>query len=188
MKIQSKKMFKKPLIIVAAIMALLAVSALTYVYVFNGSTLDWDSHKTSSDDTPLTNLDKPTDEQIEAGEEIKRESVEKNEAINENSSDQSGEIGTVSVIITAAEQSSGQLVIRSLIQTVSNEGTCTLTLQKTDGTTVTKTAGVQASASSSTCKGFDVPVSELSPGEWRITVNYKSESLEGAAGHTVTIT
>ncbi len=175
---------KKRLIITSSIVGVVlifgGVGAAIYMNNSNGEQPAAESTTDTIDNNP------PTDEQLEAAEEIKKEAAEKNESIDESpiQDEESGEVG---VIITAAEQSSGQLMVRSLIQTVSNDGTCTLTLRKTDGTTVTKTAGVQASASSSTCKGFDVPLSELSPGEWRITVSYKSDTLEGAAGHTVTI-
>lgn len=174
---------KKRVIIVASVVAaLLIFGGVGAFYLNRPNTDDIPDTETTSD--TFDNSPATTDE-IEAGEQIKRDSLEKNDTGETPAP--SGEIQKVGVIITAANQVDGQLLVRSMIDTISNDGVCTLTLQKSDGTIVTKTAGVQASASSSTCKGFDVPLSELSSGEWRITVTYKSDILEGAAGHTVTI-
>jgi len=173
---------KKRLIIIASVaVALLIIGSISAIYI--------NSTKEQTNTVPTNGTidnNPPTEEQLKAGQEVKKQTIEEDKP-TDASSNQSGKVTPVNVIITAAEQSKGQLVIRALIYTVSNEGACTLTLQKNDGAIVTKTAKVQASASSSTCEGFDVPVSELSSGEWRITVSYKSETLEGAAGHTVTV-
>ena len=185
MKIQSKKMSKTPLIIAAALIALLAVAALTYVYAFNGSILGWSNHKTSSNDKPSTNtnLDKPTDEQIKAGNDIKNENTDTSPApLPQPGSDKQ----SVEVIITTPNQNAGTLQVHTQISTVVNTGQCTLTLSRT-GQKVTKTADVQALASTSTCKGFDIPVSELSTGSWQATLIYENDSLTGTASKLITI-
>lgn len=72
--------------------------------------------------------------------------------------------------ITAANQNGSTLQIRTLIETVSTKGTCVLTLEK-DDKKVVRTAGIQALANSSTCKGFNEPVSNLSAGAWDATID-----------------
>lgn len=184
MKIQSKKMSKTPLVITAALIALLAVAALTYVYAFNGSILGWSNHKTSSNDNPSTSLDKPTDEQIEAGSNIKE---------NGGTDKPPGPVSqpgsskqNIEVFITAANQNGDTLQIRTQISAVVSTGQCTITLSNT-GQVITKTADVQALASTSTCKGFDIPVSELSTGSWQATLIYENDSLTGTASQVITI-
>lgn len=63
------------------------------------------------------------------------------------------------------------LSVRATIYQIIDTGTCSLTLTRTsDNKTVSKTAEVAQNPSSSTCKGFDIPVSELGSGQWNIKV------------------
>ncbi len=73
------------------------------------------------------------------------------------------------------------LTIRVTIdQFISQAGTCTLSLtHATSGKVVTKTAPTFDNPSSSTCQGFDVPLSELSSGNWRINIKVKSQDKLG---------
>lgn len=190
MKLQSKKIPKKPLLITTVVVVLLVASVLTYVYAFNGNIFGWNNQKTSSNETPSTNLNTPTDEQIKAGNDIKNENVKKTDENTNTPPTPSSNPGSnkqdVEVIITAANQNSGTLQIRTQISRVVNTGQCTLNLTKS-GKTVTKTADVQALATTSTCKGFDIPVSELSTGSWNATLTYESDTLSGTASTVVTI-
>lgn len=90
------------------------------------------------------------------------------------------------ITITASNQNGSIYQVRTLINVVVSDGTCTLTL--TNGNhTVAKSSGVQANPSSSTCQGFDVPVSELSPGDWDLTVTFSNETHQAKTSKTVTI-
>lgn len=91
------------------------------------------------------------------------------------------------IAITASTQNGDVYQIRVLISTVTSSGTCTLSLERTGYTTVTKTAGVQAGPSSTTCKGFDVSVSELSAGDWNARVVFKNASQSAEVSQIVTI-
>jgi len=89
--------------------------------------------------------------------------------------------------ITAASQNDSVLQIRTLIQKVTSKGSCTLTLTSGDQT-VTRKAGIQALANSSTCEGFNVPTTDLSQGKWNITIHISSEGQEVTLKKTVEIT
>jgi len=188
MKITSKKSSKKPILITAVLVLLVAGAAATYVYAFNGSILGWNNHNTS--DKPSTNLDKPTDEQIKSGNDIKNNNATKPNGTTDTPPVPAEQPGSskksVEVIITAANQNNDLLQIRAQISTVTNTGQCTLNLTKS-GNTITKTTGAQALANTSTCKGFDIPVSELSPGSWRATLTYENDTLMGTASKTIPI-
>lgn len=93
---------------------------------------------------------------------------------------------SVRASITSANQNGSKLQIRTLIETLSSEGTCTLTLEK-DDTKVTRTAGIQTLANSSTCKGFDEPVANLSPGTWNASIIINLPSGEIKLTKKVTI-
>ncbi len=89
----------------------------------------------------------------------------------------------VGMDITAAniDSTAGVLRVRTLIQTVTSSGTCTLTASGPNGKTYTASAGVQAGPSTSTCKGFDIPISSLSSGNWSIQVSFENDSLQATA-------
>ena len=92
----------------------------------------------------------------------------------------------VGVTMTASTQNGSTYQMRFQIDTPTADGTCTLTLTK-GSSTVTKTAGVQALAKISTCQGFDVPVSELSSGQWNVNMSYESSTLTGSTTSTITV-
>jgi cytoskeletal protein RodZ len=78
-------------------------------------------------------------------------------------------------------QSTNQLTIRLTIdQLVQPAGTCTLKLTSTTSSAiVTKTVPTIDNPSSSSCQGFDIPLSELSSGKWQINVQIKNNNKSG---------
>lgn len=195
MKIKpTKKSSKKYLYITLGVAVAIGIVAATYVYAFDGNLLGW---KKSYNNSSI-NYDKPTDEQKQAGNDAKRETVERDAQQQEHkpsasqtdqtpvpTPQQSGK-SKVEVSITAANQNGSIFQVRSVLFTLANSGTCTLTLTK--GTaTVIKTAKVQAQATSSACLGFDIPTSELSPGVWHLTINFENETVTGTAEKDITI-
>lgn len=92
----------------------------------------------------------------------------------------------VAASITSANQNGNTLQIRTLIEAVNSSGNCKLTLNK-DGVTRTYTAGTQAQASTSTCKGFDVPISDLSIGSWNVAIDINVDGKTNHLTKTVTI-
>lgn len=84
------------------------------------------------------------------------------------------------VSITHVSKMSGKIRINTLIEAVTDKGTCILKLTK-GAEEVRKTAGIQPLASSSTCKGFDIPLSELSDGTWKIILTVTTGNLVGTA-------
>ena len=92
----------------------------------------------------------------------------------------------LSASISYVQQTNTDLKIGTLIEGVTSYGNCKLTLTKNDKK-VTDSAGIQALASSSTCKGFDVPIVSLSKGVWDIMLDIKSGSKEAHLKDSVTI-
>jgi hypothetical protein len=181
MKINKKNKQSKsiiPLLAIGATVLLLAGSAI-YVYAFNGNLFGWNKGTPVSDST--INLDKPTSEQIESGKEIKEESTNKPDSSGTNNTSTN-----TTISITAANQSGEIFQIRSIISALISSGTCTIALTK-DGVTVTKTAGIQAQSSASTCQGFDIPTSELSVGDWAVKLSFVSGDLGGSTEKKITV-
>ena len=84
-------------------------------------------------------------------------------------------------------QTSASLQVRAIINEVLSTGICTLTATRSGYTTVEYTADIQASANSTTCKGFDVPLSQLQSGVWRLTLSVTTGDETGVVEQDVTI-
>ena len=84
----------------------------------------------------------------------------------------------LSGVITYAGPADNNLIISTTIDQYLSSGTCELTL--TQGSrTVSRTADILANPSSSTCDGFDIPLSELSGGTWNINIKLTSSDRTG---------
>lgn len=162
------------IILAAAIIAAIAFIAYAYTFGNNSSNEGTGSNK--------VNTSPPTREQLEAGEEAKRKTIE-NELDQKTPDDSDSTPQQLSVSFTAVNQNGAVVSIRSLIaDIVSQSGTCTLTVTNGSNST-TKTAATQALANSSTCQGFDIQTSELGAGTWNIQL---SVTIDGRSGSTNT--
>jgi len=174
MKIIKNKKHKKLLIIISIITVFLISIAAVYFYSQNinskVSTPPNNSSKNKTDKVNVIDLNKPTTEEINAGNVVKKETVN-NITPNEPS---------FNITISAANQNDNIMQIRTLIDTTISSGTCELIMKQGDKI-VSKAADIQSLASTSTCKGFDIPISELSSGNWNLTISATS----GAQTNTV---
>lgn len=185
MKLSTKKPFPKKILVAGGAVIVLIATALTYVYALQGNLFGWQSTKS----TPTTTGSKisyepATPEQQQAGATAKTGSSDTPAA---PTSTPASTLRDVQVTITAANQNGSILQIRALIGAVENTGTCTLVLSREGQSSVTKTAGTQALSSTSTCQGFDVPTSELSPGTWQALITYTSSTLTGSAAKSIPV-
>lgn len=150
-----------------------------------------------------------TEEQKTAGQDIKKRSLdnpnksdrEEKQSYSETKTTQgsdpspkptpssNGGKPTVSVSITATtiDKTANVLYIRSLIQTVSSSGKCTLSMNNDSGSVYSSSAESQPGPSTSSCKGFNIPLSKLSPGKWKIAIHYEDDSVTGNTEGEVTI-
>jgi hypothetical protein len=182
MKITQKNpSYKKPLIITVMVIAIFLIGISTYVLAFKGNFFGWTLNpKDSSETNQNFNTDPPTPEQIQDGNNIKKE------AIDNSSSNTNTDSDKVSMSVTAIQQSGTTVKITAIISKVTSSGTCALTMTR-EGSTVTKSAGIQALSSYATCKGYDIPTSSLSTGIWNVVVKYSDGTNEGSASTNVTI-
>ena len=190
MKIKQKTKLSKTkiLAIVAACVLLIVGGFLGFMYMKKTGPF--------ASDTSMINYGPSTAEERQAGEEVKDQYSKSTEGINTNAgSDQSpaptptpdGSKSTVGVEVTAANQNGNVLNIRTLIQTVSSDGTCMLTMSGPSSKQYSATSDVQAGPTTSTCKGFDVPTSALSAGKWTITIQYEDTSSKGSSTKDITV-
>ena len=185
-KKSNKSTTTKKVLIIGGIIIVLVAIPLTYVYAFNGNLFGWQKPTTQNTDTDqrFVNYEPATPEQQKAGTTIKSGSTDTSPA---PTAIPGSDKKNVQITITAANQNKSALQIRTMISAIENTGVCTLTLTSTGKPTVTKTANSQALASTSTCQGFDIPISELSFGTWQAVVEYNSTALTGSANQDIVV-
>lgn len=126
------------------------------------------------------NLNPPTSDQIDAGNATKEQTVNGDvvkPGVGNQPSTEARQ--SIPITITATNQNGDMLQVRTLISSIADSGSCTLTI--TQGSKIiTKQAGLQAQANSSTCKGFDVPISELSKGTYSLRIDVLIGSSSGS--------
>ncbi len=81
---------------------------------------------------------------------------------------------TISAVINSKNIVNDRVSIRVTISQYLSKGKCNLTLSK-GPLEYKETANIIPNPSSSTCAGFDIPVSKLDPGNWKIKININSE-------------
>lgn len=187
MQIQKNTTNRKRVIIIASAVAILVLAVGGYfAYAYFTST---DTSKDSG-----VNYDEATKDQKDAGNATKEKSIKPADDSKPNSGSDQAESpvpqadgkGKVNATMTSANQNGSIVQIRFNLGAVTGTGTCQLTLKK-GSATVTKTAEVQALAGSSTCKGFDIPVDELSLGTWQIALHFENDSLIADTTGTVEV-
>lgn len=184
MKIKTQKNSNKKIIVwLIIILLLIGIGVSAYVYYHQ-------SHRGSDSQSNGVNLKPATKEQKDAGDQSKSSTV--NTDSSSNSSKSTGtqpsdpSSSNVNVQTSASAQNGATYQLRYLISSVENDATCTLTLTK-GSSTVTKTAKTQALAQSSTCQGFDIPTSELSPGTWQAVMVVSGNNINGSASSTIQV-
>jgi len=180
-----KNKISKKVVLIVVVILLIAAGIAGYYYL-QFSKNNTSPNTTGTQDTTEKkvndiNLNNPTNEQVQAGKDTKKDTVNNSTPDTPTPSESS-----FNATITAANQNGSLLQVRTLIDTLSTKGTCELTLSQ-GSKVVVKTADIQASANSSTCKGFDVPVSELSSGDWKLSLKVTIGTQTSTATKTVPV-
>lgn len=173
----------KLLLIVAGVIILLAgaytaLAATQSWWPFtsqNNNTEQSPSTPPPSDNNDTDNVDVDKEEEIiKDGQGTKEETVKEDEEAHTPPAS-----FTVRLISNSENET-----LSAIISKISNMGTCSLTLTK-GSTKVTRSAGIQAVSSYSTCKGFDL--STLSSGTWKATVKVTIEGKSATASKEVVV-
>lgn len=173
-------------VIITAVVLLMGAGIA--VYIVNTS------NKSGQSSVNKINNEAPTKAQVDAGESIKSNNANKGSTGGTDTppaptTDPSTGKSTVQISIPSAVNNSTtkELHITTLISDVVNTGTCTLTLSTNGQQPITQTVGVQAQASTSTCKGFTVSTAGLASGTWQITVTFSNDTLAGQVSQAISI-
>lgn len=186
MEINMRRKRRKLIWTVVIVLAIAIFGAFCYVYGMGGNLFGWSASSSSPDQTQgttdTTNLNKPTQEQTQAGNDTKSNSVKN----NPGSATMKNNTGAVSV--TASPVLNGSVLrIQTTIDRLTNTGICTLTLEKSSTVKHYLPVGVQALSNYSTCKFSSIDLSTLSSGTWNITVNFSDSQAAGTARASITL-
>ncbi|HEX6416342.1 MAG TPA: hypothetical protein VFZ62_02340 [Candidatus Saccharimonadales bacterium] len=183
MRIKQSSNKKKIIITSIAIAVLVAAGASAY-FLNQGS-----NQEDRPENTPDYNA--PSDEQKNAGAKAKEDFIKRQDEAEKNKDQdgQNGSTGTpVGLTISSAGQNGSTLQIRTIIEALDDNGTCSLELTKTGADVVTQEAGTQILGSYSVCKGFDIPTEGMQKGSWQAKISYKgSNGQSGSAQRAVEV-
>lgn len=186
---KTKRMSAKKITVITTIIVIF-VAVISTGYAYKAGLWPFNAKKSSTTNT--TNYDPPTKEQTTATGSTKQSSNPTESSGSDSSpsptpSTTTDQKPSVNMAITAASQANGVLSIRTLIETISDNGTCTLSMTGPNNKTYSSTVGSQANPSTTTCKGFDIPVSSLAPGIWHILITYGDSSVQSTASRDITV-
>ena len=128
---------------------------------------------------------KSTEEKKENDSDWSQETEKKEEHQNFEGEDPN-ERSELTGIITTARVSGENFIVRVSIDQYLSSGTCELKLEKSEKN-YEETVNIYSDVSTSTCEGFDIPLSSLEKGVWNATINLSSEGKTGNIEGKVTI-
>lgn len=164
---------------VLALLALIITSVVAMLFITSTSPF---AKPTPNKPKPTaeTSYRPPTTQQLSGGASIKEDSMV---AANDEPTQT-----PLYPVITSTNVANEKLLIRTLLNTVTSTGGCTLFMKSESGKTYTQRADIQALSSNSTCKGFDIPLDSLSRSEsWHVTLTVTSGSSKGIAEQDVAL-
>jgi len=199
MKIQKKQ--KKPYLYIFIILVILAVTSYGLFAYYSGDL--WPFKKDSphalttskqpAKSSPTSgNNELPTDEESDDDKQDNgpNKTPIQNDTPKEDTSTKNpaSPKPAISGNLNFASVANNKLTIRVTITQDLSSGTCNLKLtQRNTKKVVTRSADVVQNPSSATCKGFDIPTSELGDGSWDIAITVVDGTKTGTISGTVSI-
>lgn len=185
---QNKKNYKKRAIIITlVILLLIALSAGAFFFtplknkLFNNST-DID---TPTGPTSTVDYSGPSESDINESQNAKKNA--ENPATGTLPPTSSSEKKNVPIAVSYADVYNDNLEIRAFISgVIEGTGTCTATVTK-NSTTVTESTSAFIDTSTTQCNPIYINKSRLSPGVWKVIVNFSSPDAQGSS-ETVEVT
>lgn len=169
---------KTALIATISVALFLAVVSIFYVLVIDDNSVFNRKIDLDNKTDGIINTNNPTDSQLDASGQIKKDSVDQDQKkiIDSNN---------INVSVSAV-QDNNVVRVRAIIQKTTNSGVCSLVASK-DSIVITKQTDIQALSSYSTCRGFDISTNELTSGKWKVVVNFYSTNKKGRGSTEVIV-
>lgn len=183
MKIK-RKTHKKSMVFLVCLFLVISCLSLVYFFYYKNNSISTNHLKKDSADIGSGfNYTQPSSDEKTAGDTQKKQIVDNSQSDSAAAQPKSS---ALNVAITAKNQNGDIVQIRSIITEVIG-GSCSLNITQ-GGTTKTYTASVQTLPSASTCTGFNIPVSDLQPGNWSFSLAVTSnDSRRGQASSSLRV-
>lgn len=175
-----QKTHRKKVWIVAVILIVIIIGLLfTYLALAKDGALPILNQSSTQDDTN----DKGNDPLPNTTNGLDKTSAPNSDRPAQTETDQASGKRIVPVV-ASAEVDGNTIYVRGGMNTPESEGTCLVELTGPANEKVQKETTLLPNASSSDCKTVIIPTKELSPGEWKLVLNFSSSSAKGASSAT----
>ncbi|HUC89529.1 MAG TPA: hypothetical protein VMR45_01900 [Patescibacteria group bacterium] len=175
MRIKNKKVLNKKILILSIAILLCTVAIIALVWLKHNSS----TKKITTADTKYVNLNPPTAEEQQSGNDKKKEIVE-NKDQNQVQNDTPAP-GAAEVQITYAGIYQDKLEVGAYVSNVFEDGgTCKL-IVKNNGTELTNTVTAVKDVKTTACPVMTLDKSQLTSGTWSATVTYTSLTHSGTS-------
>lgn len=178
MQIQKKSGHNKLLIIVASL-AVAGTLIGSYFLLFGNNDKDLSTEPQTNQQPSKTSEDSSDSSNDSAIDTANPEDRDKPGITDQSSNPSNEPKRTITVFITDASQYGDLVEVRSYVNEVASNGKCSLVFTK-GNLTLKRTTDILPTASTSSCKTVQIPVSSFAEkGTWRLTINYSSNSGTG---------
>lgn len=177
MKIKTQKTNNRRRAFFITFTLIILILLIGTIFFFINRTIDNSGVKSAN---PV-NLEPPTEEQLSEGERIKEESLGNGSPVPPTTD--------IGMYVTASSISGETYRLRVLINKLSSDGTCVLSLTSPGNNPVTLSpVGIQPLPNGSTCQGFDIPLSDLSASKtWTANIDFIGPDSYGKVSEEISL-
>lgn len=159
-------------------LVLIAGAVVVAIMVRNNFFNDNSNKSEPGNSSNTVSPDKPKDD-TKKEDDKKTDDTPKKEDVPQYTGDNPNKAETLSGVISYADVSGDDLVIRVNIDQFLSEGNCTINIVKNGSVAFTQTVGIVESVSTSTCDGYKIPTSTLPKGDLQLEVLVQSGNRSG---------
>lgn len=132
-----------------------------------------------------------TPEQTQTGSDTKSQTITKDgsetESPTQTPPSSLGGKQSVAMTVPSGQQTGDVVRITTDIATVTSTGTCSIVIVSSGKSYSPDAVGVQPLSSSTTCKGYTIPASQLPTGTWSFSIMFENDTSTGSATGSVAV-
>ena len=180
MRIRRKKINKKIVLIISAVLIIITASVLAYVYKHRQG-------QVSVNNSGIFNADtfEPTQSDIEQSEQLQNDMNGKKSSPNTdrptNPTQSTNSTKQQITVSASVDKSSDTVYIRGGMNYPVQDGSCYAQLIGPSGQSIRKDTDLLQNPASTDCKTIAIPITDLNSGSWKFILHYSSDMYEGAS-------
>jgi len=160
-------------------LVLIAGAVVVAVLVRNNFFDDSSNKNESANSSNTVSPNKPKDDTKKEEDKESDDNVSEKKDVPQYTGDNPNKADALSGVISYADVSGDDLIIRVNIDQFLSEGNCTINIVKNGSVAFTQTVGIMESVSTSTCDGYKIPTSTLPKGDLQLEVLVQSGNRSG---------